>query len=255
MLDEQAVHQLVDHARVAGQDARQIRAGGAERHVQIERRPIAAEELPERRLAAERIAHAAEIHERRIGLGRGGDGRQQPRGDRGQKMPAAARREKANLLGRQGHQVLVGRVDVFERIAAEHLLDSLRRRIGIVHQVDFRLDRAVAGKRVVQQVVENLAVDRRAVRVVGRERHQGRAVRRAGIAHPHGELRQLVAVRRQQVRLQVEHDLQPVLELPQKAVVVFENRALLVREAARLLEPGDGVERVAGADFRQVRRH
>ena len=35
VLDEQAVHQLVDHARVAGQDARQIRAGGAEPDVQV----------------------------------------------------------------------------------------------------------------------------------------------------------------------------------------------------------------------------
>ena len=56
LLDQQAVHQLVDHARVAGEDAGQIRAGGAQLHVQVERRRIEAEQLPQHRLAAERIA-------------------------------------------------------------------------------------------------------------------------------------------------------------------------------------------------------
>ena len=62
---------------------------------------------------------------------------------------------------------------------------------------------------------------------------------------------QLVAVVGQHVRLQVEHDLQPVLDLAQEAVVVLQDRALLVRQAAGLLEPRDGVERVAGADLGQ----
>ena len=38
LLDEQAVHQLVDHAGVAGEDAGEVRAGGAQPHVQFERR-------------------------------------------------------------------------------------------------------------------------------------------------------------------------------------------------------------------------
>ncbi len=71
------------------------------RTYRFERRVVEAEQLPQRRLAAERIAHAAEVHQRRIGLGRLGDRRQQPRRDRRQKVPAAARRKEANLLGRQ----------------------------------------------------------------------------------------------------------------------------------------------------------
>ena len=55
----------------------------------------------------------------------------------------------------------------------------------------------------------------------------------------------------QHVRLQIEHDLQPVLDLAQEAVVVFELRPLLGRQAAGLLQAGDRVERVAGADLRQ----
>ena len=76
-------------------------------------------------------------------------------------------------------------------------------------------------------------------------------MRRAGIAHAHRELGQFVALRGQQVRLQVEHDLQAMLDLAQEAVVVFEDRPFLVRQAAGLLELGDGVERVAGADLGQ----
>ena len=126
VLDEHAIHQLIDHARVARENAGEIRAGGAEANVQFERRPIEAEQFPESRFAAERIADAAEIHERGIGLGRLGDGRQQARRDRGQEMAAAARGEEANLFGRQRHQVFVGGRDVFERVAAEHLLGFAR---------------------------------------------------------------------------------------------------------------------------------
>ena len=43
-----------------------------------------------------------------------------------------------------------------------------------------------------------------------------------------------------------------MLDLAQKAVVLFEHRPLLGREAAGFLEPGDRVERVAGANFGQV---
>ena len=71
------------------------------------------------------------------------------------------------------------------------------------------------------------------------------------IAHPHRQLGQLVAIVRQQVRLQIEHDLQAMLELAQHAVVVFEHGPLLGRQAAGLFQAGDGVERVAGADFGQ----
>ena len=51
--------------------------------------------------------------------------------------------------------------------------------------------------------------------------------------------------------MQVEHDLQPVLELAQEAVVVFQLGPLLGRQAAGFLQPGDRVQRVAGADLGQ----
>ena len=76
-------------------------------------------------------------------------------------------------------------------------------------------------------------------------------MRRARVAHANGQLRELAAVVGQHVRLQIEHDLQPMLELAEEAVVVFEHRPLLVREAAGFLEAGDRVERVAGANFGQ----
>ncbi len=61
---------------------REVGAVGAELDVQPQRRRVEAEQLPEHALAAQRIAHLVEVHQRRIGIGRGGDGLQQLRGDR-----------------------------------------------------------------------------------------------------------------------------------------------------------------------------
>ena len=56
------------------------------------------------------------------------------------------------------------------------------------------------------------------------------------------------------MRLQIEHDLQPVLDLAQEGVVLFENRPLLIGQAAALFQPADRFERVAGAQRRAGRR-
>ena len=45
-LDDQAVHQLVDHAGIAGEDAGEIGTGGAERYIQIQRRRVGAMGCP-----------------------------------------------------------------------------------------------------------------------------------------------------------------------------------------------------------------
>ncbi len=73
LVQHQAVHQAVDHARVAGEDARQVGAVGAEFDVQPQAGRIEAEQLPEHALAAQRVAHLVEVHQRRVGIGRGGD--------------------------------------------------------------------------------------------------------------------------------------------------------------------------------------
>ena len=75
----------------------------------------------------------------------------QPRGDRGQKMSAAARGEEADFFRRQRHEVLIGGRHILEWIAAQHLLDALLRRVRIVNEINFRLRRGIAGKGVVQQ--------------------------------------------------------------------------------------------------------
>ena len=54
------------------------------------------------------------------------------------------------------------------------------------------------------------------------------------------------------MRLQVEHDLQPVLDLPQEGVVLFEDRPFQVRQAADALQLGERLQRVAGAQLGQV---
>ena len=54
------------------------------------------------------------------------------------------------------------------------------------------------------------------------------------------------------MRLQVEHDLQPVLDLAEKRVVFFQDRSLQVRQAADAIELGQGFQRIAGAQLGQI---
>ena len=69
LVQHQAVHQLVDHARVADQNARQIFAGRAHLDVQTQRGRVEAEQLPQHPLAAERIADFSQVDERESGSG------------------------------------------------------------------------------------------------------------------------------------------------------------------------------------------
>ena len=54
------------------------------------------------------------------------------------------------------------------------------------------------------------------------------------------------------MRLQIEHDLQPVFDPTEKGVVFLEDRPFRVRQTADLFEPSDGLERVSGAQLGQV---
>ena len=54
------------------------------------------------------------------------------------------------------------------------------------------------------------------------------------------------------MRLQVEHDLQAMFQLAEHDVVLFQHRPFLQGQAAGLLQPVDGLQRVAGADLGQV---
>ena len=67
-------------------------------------------------------------------------------------------------------------------------------------------------------------------------------------------LRSSSASLRQHVRLQVEHDLQPMLDLAQESVVLFQQRSFLMRQAAAVLELRDRLQRVAGAQAAAGRR-
>src|SRR5256885_954 len=78
-------------------------------------------------VAAERIAHFFEVHQRRIGVGRGGDGPQQRRSDRSQEMPAPPRGEKANPLLREGQEKSKRLIRVAKAIFGQHLGHALRR--------------------------------------------------------------------------------------------------------------------------------
>ena len=254
LIQHQAVHQPVDHAGVAGEDTAQIRAGGAEPDVEFQRGGVEAEQLPEHAFAAQRGANLVEVHQRGVGVGRGGDRLQQLRRDRCQEVPTSPRGEKADLLLGQGHQVVVGLLEVAERILAEHLLDSLLGRIGIEHKVHLGLDVGVGvgAEGVVQEVVQDTAIHGRAGAVVFLESGQGGPLGRVGVAHAQSQLAKLVRLLGQQVGLQVEHDLQPVLDLSQEAVVFGQEQSLLVGQAADLFELGDGLQRVRGPQLGQV---
>ncbi len=54
------------------------------------------------------------------------------------------------------------------------------------------------------------------------------------------------------MRLQIEHDLQPVLDLAEKRVVLFQDRPLQVRQAADAIELGKRFQRIAGTQLGQI---
>ena len=75
---------------------------------------------------------------------------------------------------------------------------------------------------------------------------------RGRITHPQGQLAQLVRLVGQAMRLQVEHELQPVFDLAKKSIGVIQNAIFQIGQAADLFERAHGLERVALADFGQV---
>ncbi len=252
LVEHQAVHQLVDHARVADQDARQVRAGGAQLDVHVQRRGIEAEQFPQHAFAAERFADLAKIDQRLIGIGRVGDRLQQARGDAGEKVPAAPRGKKSDVLFGQRHQIRIGAGNIVEAIVAQHPGDLVRLRIGIEHQIDFRFRLVFLAEGIVQQVVENSAIQFRLLLVIDAECVLRGAIGRIGVAHANGQSAEFLAGSGQQVRLQIEHDLQAMLDFSQEGVVFLQEDSLLVRQAAADFQLGDRFQRVAGAQFRQV---
>ena len=68
----------------------------------------------------------------------------------------------------------------WKSIAAQHLGDPLGRRLGIEHQVALGLGLRVVAEGVVQQVIEDLAVQLGLVLVVGFERGQRRMIAQSG---------------------------------------------------------------------------
>ncbi len=138
-VDDQRIHQVVDHARVVDQDLGEELAGRAQLDVEPQARRIEVEQLPEDRLGAQRRRDLLEVRQRHVGVGRPADRLEQPRRDRGQEVAAARLREEREILAGQGHQVLVGRRAVAERVAAEHLGDMLGGGVGVEHQVDDRV--------------------------------------------------------------------------------------------------------------------
>ena len=145
---------------------------------------------------------------------------------------------------------------IAERVRRQHRHDELVARLGIEDQVDDRVDglAGVAAEGIMKQVIENATIELGLAPVVGHE-PIGRAVAlfpgtRRRVTHPQGQGAHRLDVARHLVRLAVEEDLQPVLDLTQEAVRVVHDVPFLGAQAADLLEPGDRLERGGVADLR-----
>src|SRR5205085_10751315 len=134
-------------------------------------------------------------------------------------MPAAPSRQETNALGRQIHDVFVRVGGARKTILAKNVADLLCGRRWIENQISFRRCFTVAGKSIVQQVIENFTVELGLLGVFGLERLQRRDASLVLVSHPNRYLAQLGRINGKQMRLQVEHDLQPVLDLSQKGVI------------------------------------
>jgi hypothetical protein len=161
-LDDEAVEQLVDHARIRHQQAGEKLARGADPHRQVERRVARAQQFPENPLAAERVADRRQARERGVGVGGAADRGQQTRGDRSQKMTAPSRGKKPHLL-------LAKRLSIARCAAVDdrgnRAATTLRRTNasggdGSSTRSIFRLGLSILRKGIVQQVVEDAAIQR-----------------------------------------------------------------------------------------------
>ena len=75
-------------------------------------------------------------------------------------------------------------------------------------------------------MVEHLAVQFGLLPVVGQKRIEGRSPRPVAVAHADRQPAQFVGRFGHGVRLQVEHDLQPMLDLAEESVVLFQNASV-----------------------------
>ena len=196
---------------------------------------IEAEQLPQHALAAQRVAH----------LARGSPASNRDRAWRRWPRAAAARSppENAGSAASTGSESSPSASAIRlryacctsrKRILAQHLGDPLR--AAARDRAPGRLSASVCGvvaEGVVQQVVENLAVQLGLAAVVGLERLQRRllpACRRSPSASPACAARRGSSGSRCVCRSNMI--CKPVLDLPQKGVVLFQDRPLLVRQAA-----------------------
>ena len=125
-------------------------------------------------------------------------------------------------------------------------------RIGVQHQIGLGLPVFVIREGVVQQVVQDLAIEFRTPLQFGAKYLQCRALIGIFKTHPQGHTPQLSLIAGQGMGLQIEHDLQAMFELAKEGIVFFENRAFLMRQAANLLECRDRIERIGSANLTQI---
>ena len=140
--------------------------------------------------------------------------------------------------------------DVAKAVPSEHLAHKLLRRRRIEHQVNLRLGRGIFRKGVVQEVVENAAVENsRFVQLASQTIGTGRT---RAIAHANRQAGEFERASRQRVGLAVVENLESVLDSAQERVGAFEDLAFLVGQPTRLSEPADRLQRGAGANARRV---
>ncbi len=122
----------------------------------------------------------------------------------------------------------------------------------------------LAGEGLVQQMIEDAPRRLGLVVIIAqesgariraatvRERVRLRFLTVAALIHAQGQLAQLVVAFGQAMRLQIEQQLQPMLDLAQKAIGVVEDAIFLIGQAADSFQGGQGEQRVALANFRQI---
>ena len=208
------------------------------------------EQFPEHPLAAEGIADGDEVDERGVGVGGGGNGRQQPGRDRRQEMPAPSRGQKPHLLLAEALECPMRGRNVAEPVPRQHLADECLWWRRIEHQVDLRLGLSILREGVVQQVVEDATIH---VGRLGQFLAQPIGGRLAcAVAHTHRQPGKLRRIPGHHVRLAIVEDLKPMLDGAQERVGAFQNTAFLVGQSARLRKPPHCLERRARADLRRV---
>ena len=127
----------------------------------------------------------------------------------------------------------------------QHFVHKCRGGLRIEHQIDLRIGIGIIGKGIVQQMVENLSIERASLGQITAEVCAG--WRPPAIAAAHCQPSEFCGRIGHRVGLAVVENLQPMFDHSQERVGALQNLSLLIGKHVHLGQSADSLKRVTAA--------